>query len=277
MDGIVGEKLGNRFDIGNLDFCKVNDCVSSASSSFSLLSVCSSDASTWGSDIDRECFGRGGKLAFSSKSVSKFTALTEPSFTSVLADTEELVLVVEGGLGGSPRVPLASWLGERAGEFVQWFELDTAVTAAKESPLSTPRDQGLAFMDLPDDSRDFSETLPSLETASIVERLIREGETSVDIYRLGSDIVVVLPNEGAWLEGGGMVEVGGAVSGAVSYFFFVPCDGETVPCEGRGGESFASLSREGTGDGVEDNRALSGVLKASSISSLAFVMERCVP
>lgn len=38
-----------------------------------------------------------------------------------------------------------------------------------------------------------------------------------------------------------------------------------------------SPSREGTGEGVVDITVLSGVLKASSISSLARVMDRCVP
>lgn len=175
-DGIVGEKVrfgGNLFDIGNLDFCKVKDCVSSSGSRFCLLSACSSDDNTWGSDFERVCFVSGGKLAFSSKSVSKLIALPEPestSFKSALPDTEELVLVVEGGLGGRTRVSLPSWLGERAGEFALWFELDEAVTAANESPLSTPRDQGLDLVDLLDDSMsDFSEALLSLETASLVE------------------------------------------------------------------------------------------------------------
>lgn len=98
------------------------------------------------------------------------------------------------------------------------------------------------------------------------------------MYQLGSEIVVVLPDEGVWPEGGGVVEGGGALWGTtLASFFFVSCDGESVPCERRGGESFASLSSDGTGEGVADNKALSGVLKASSISSLAFVMERCVP
>ncbi len=81
----------------------------------------------------------------------------------------------------------------------------------------------------------------------------------------------------AWLDEGDVTVVGTTLT----YFLLRDCvagDTERCSCKVCEGVRRMSPSSEGTGEGVADMRAPpSGVLRASSINSLARVMERCVP
>ena len=95
-------------------------------------------------------------------------------------------------------------------------------------------------------------------------------ETSVEKYWLVSETVVV---KEARLDEGDVTVVGAGMTSA--YFFLGGCAaGDTERCcEVSEDVSRGSPSREGTGEGVADTRALSGVLNASSINSLARVID----
>lgn len=81
----------------------------------------------------------------------------------------------------------------------------------------------------------------------------------------------------AWLDEGDVTVVGTTLT----HFLLGGCvagDTERCSCEVCEGVRRMSPSIEGTGEGVADMRAPpSGVLRASSINSLARVIDRCVP
>ena len=102
------------------------------------------------------------------------------------------------------------------------------------------------------------------------ERVFMVEETSVEKYWLVSETVVVRE---AWLDERDVTVVG--VGMTSTCFLLGGCAvGDTERCcEVSEDVSRGSPSREGTGEGVAETRALSGVLNASSINSLARVID----